>query len=128
MTLLNPDHPLFKNIARVFFILNILIISALAFLPGEEVPTLSVWDKANHFIAFCVLSGLLGFCFQKPTEGILTRVVLPLIAYGFFIEIVQSFLPSRYFSFMDVLADFVGIIIGIGCMFTYMKLFTKSNQ
>ena len=36
-----------------------------------------------------------------------------LLAYGIQIEIAQSFVPSRYFSLLDIVADGIGIVFGI---------------
>ena len=107
--------PMFLLLARIGLGVNVLAISLLAFLPGQDLPSISVWDKANHFVAFFVLSVLLWCCYIKPKP--VKQVILPLVGYGFFIEIVQSILPSRYFSLLDVFADSVGIAIGLGVVF-----------
>ena len=36
-----------------------------------------------------------------------------LLAYGIQIEVAQSFVPSRYFSLLDIVADGIGIVFGI---------------
>jgi VanZ family protein len=38
---------------------------------------------------------------------------LILLAYGIQIELVQSLLPHRYFSLLDIVADMVGVAIGV---------------
>lgn len=67
-------------------------------------------DKINHLIAFIELT-------------IVTRLAWPrlsalwfapaLLAFGFTLELVQSTLPYRDFSLADVLADALGIAIGM---------------
>ena len=70
----------------------------------------SMWDKSNHFIAFFVLYVLLSLAYQNFST--LLKAVL-LLAFGMQIEIVQSFIDGRYFSMLDVVADSIGIALGI---------------
>lgn len=70
----------------------------------------SFWDKGNHFVAFFVLYLLLTLSYQNLT--LLVKVLL-LISFGLQIEIVQHFIEGRYFSLLDVVADSVGIVIGV---------------
>lgn len=70
----------------------------------------SFWDKGNHFVAFFVLYVLLSLAYKNL--GVLTKVLL-LLAFGLQIEIVQYFIEGRFFSLLDVLADSVGIVIGV---------------
>ncbi|WP_347564838.1 VanZ family protein [Campylobacter mucosalis] len=60
-------------------------------------------------MAFSVLYFLLNFAFKLE---ILTKISL-LLVFGIQIEILQSFLPSREFSLIDIIADFIGILGGI---------------
>ena len=69
----------------------------------------SLWDKFNHFFAFSVLYLLLSFGYERLS--FLQKAVL-LLLFGMQIEIVQSFLPARFFSLLDVVADSIGIVIG----------------
>ncbi|WP_249932502.1 VanZ family protein [Campylobacter mucosalis] len=52
---------------------------------------------------------MLNFAFKLE---ILTKISL-LLVFGIQIEILQSFLPSREFSLIDIIADFIGILGGI---------------
>ena len=70
----------------------------------------SIWDKANHFIAFFVLYILLSLSYKKLSIKI---KVLLLTVYGLHIEIIQSFIDGRHFSLLDVVADIIGIAIGV---------------
>ncbi len=129
MQFLNPNTDctpsLLQTLAKIGLVMNLLVISTLAFLPSESAPTLSAWDKANHSIAFCVLTILLAFCYKKPTRQLFKRVFLPLVLYGVVIEVVQYALPSRYFSLLDVFADSVGIFIGILVVYAVNVLLLK---
>ena len=95
---------------KLYFFICLLVIEFLATttIPIEVVE--SMWDKANHFTAFFVLYMLLSFAYKTLT---LVQKSLLLLAFGLQIEIVQSFIDGRYFSLMDVVADSIGIVIGI---------------
>jgi len=80
----------------------------------------SVWDKANHFIAFFTLYILLSLAYKKLSLN--TKAGL-LVLFGIQIEFVQSFIPQRYFSLLDVVADSIGILIGIVAYKLYKKFF-----
>jgi len=71
----------------------------------------NMWDKSNHFLAFMTLYLFLRLGFQQIQNQ--CAVVL-LFAFGIQIELVQSFIPGRFFSLWDVVADMIGVFIGIG--------------
>jgi len=80
----------------------------------------SIWDKANHFIAFFTLYFLLSLAYKKLS--IKAKVGL-LVLFGMQIEFVQSFIPGRDFSLLDVVADSIGILIGVVGYKLYKKFF-----
>ncbi len=98
------------NISKVTFFIALFTIEFLA-TTTKDIPIVgSIWDKANHFIAFFTLYILLSMGFKSLT--IRAKSVL-LLSFGMQIEIVQSFIDGRYFSLLDVVADSIGIILGI---------------
>jgi VanZ family protein len=48
-------------------------------------------------------------------------VVLSLLAYGAFIEVVQSYLPSRRGDWLDMLADALGVAVGMALVVAMRK-------
>jgi len=100
-------HP---NSFRVYFFICLLAIEFLATTTIHIEVVESAWDKANHFVAFLTLYVLLTLAYKNL--NILQKIAL-LVAFGLQIEIVQSFIDGRYFSLLDVLADSVGILLGI---------------
>jgi VanZ family protein len=88
-----------------------LIITTLAFIPSyEPLPEImSLSDKLNHFVAFAVL---LIFTHYSRIVGF-KKLIGVLVGYALFIEVVQHFLPTRYFSLLDVVADGIGVVIGV---------------
>ena len=96
---------------RFSFFTALIAISILAFLPDySTLPSIvSVSDLINHAVAFMVLSILYSLSYPHSRK----QILLTLIGYGIFIEIVQTFLPTRCASIEDVLADSVGLIVGL---------------
>lgn len=68
------------------------------------------WDKANHLLAFVVLA-VLG-CQSHPERT--ATVMLGLLAYGGLIEVLQSFTPDRFAEAGDLVADGLGLLVGLG--------------
>ena len=91
----------------------------LAILPQDlapEIGTLS--DKTLHFFAFAVLSLLLNLSYRM----VWWKSIAYLIFYACLIELSQYFTPSRCAEFLDVLADTIGIAIGLLFYWGYKKL------
>ena len=98
-----------KYIYILSFIIILMIIEFLATARvGVESVTLG-WDKLNHMVAFAVLYILSSLALKDL--NVVYRFLL-LFAFGLQIEIIQSFLPPREFSSLDIVADMVGIMFG----------------
>lgn len=99
-------------LARAAFAVAWLAITALALMPAPSVPVSTLWDKADHLLAFAVLT-LLGRAAFPITAR---RLALGLLAYGAAIELAQSALPTRSGSLLDLLADALGIGLALGVL------------
>ena len=97
-------------ISKLLFYFTLAVIEYLATTTAEIKLIESIWDKANHFSAFFVLYVLLSLAYT--TLETRTKIVL-LLLFGLQIEVVQSFIDGRYFSMLDVVADSVGILLGV---------------
>ncbi len=110
-----------RFLSRVIFVILIVSISYIAFLPNyDDLPDFtSLSDILNHFIAFFVLALFLDLGFLPKIRN----AFIILVCYGLFIEIVQHFLPNRVFDLADVLVDISGVL------FYYFgrKLFFRRN-
>lgn len=95
--------------ARLAFAAAIVVISCLAFSSDPPEVTTRVSDKLNHLLAFFVLTFVLDQTAQRLS--VLRSLVLPLLAYGVFIETVQGQLGYRELSWLDVVADAAGIFL-----------------
>ncbi|MEJ6776389.1 MAG: VanZ family protein [Crocinitomicaceae bacterium] len=74
-------------------------------------------DKISHFIAYSILMFNAGLVFFKPKKTFLIAILLCL-TYGGLIEVAQHFVPGRSMSRYDMVANALGI--GIGVVLTYL--------
>jgi len=91
-------------------LLAFIAITYLAIMPSNVPVIDEANDKFKHILAFAVLA----WCLSRYRNWPWRRVTVLLLTYGICIEMVQTFVPGRYSSALDVLADCVGIMIGIG--------------
>lgn len=99
-----------RRLWQAVLFLSIAAILYLATTNSSYPIPASANDKINHLIAFIELT-------------IVTRLAWPrlsafwylpaLLGFGFALEVVQANLPYRDFSLADVLADALGIAIGM---------------
>ncbi len=82
----------------------------LAFDPQPPSAANTLNDKANHLLAFAVMafSSRLGWTRGQPWIA-----ALALLKLGALIEVVQTFIPGRTGEWPDLLADAVGIALGL---------------
>ncbi|RZJ13664.1 MAG: VanZ family protein [Rubrivivax sp.] len=109
LTLTTPER------RAVWRALLLLLLGAITWLATTPLPPRSAdlgWDKANHLIAFASLAfgGVWAFA-RQPRQW--PMLVLALLFYGVGIEITQSFLPPREADWHDVVADGLGIALGL---------------
>jgi VanZ family protein len=69
-------------------------------------------DKVQHLLAFSSLTLVTGLTMTHGLRQTVWAMVWMLL-FGIFIELVQSQLPTRTADVMDVLADGVGIALGV---------------
>ena len=100
-----------EGLNRAAFLIALAAVEYLATTSQHISLVESLWDKFNHFFAFSVLYLLLSLGFARLSFW---QKAALLLLFGMQIEIVQSFLPARCFSMLDVVADTIGIIMGAG--------------
>ncbi len=106
---------LFSAPARRAWGLLLLLLTAwilwMSLTPQPRGPALP-WDKANHALAFAVL-GLCGhFALREHRHG-RRWLVLGLCLLGLGIEWGQLYVPGRAAELADIVADGVGIVLGL---------------
>ncbi|MGO2415300.1 MULTISPECIES: VanZ family protein [Cobetia] len=92
-------------------LLCLLLILFGTLSPGEPHPEQTFpWDKLQHFSAFVLLA------LMTRLSGISSLIILPaLLLLGVGIECLQLLIPYRGAEVLDALADFLGILAGLGC-------------
>ncbi len=103
-------HPRAAPYWRATLALLLAVITWLALTPKPPPEAGLLWDKLNHFGAFASLAvaGYMGF--QRRW----VPVALGLLVYGGSIEVLQALTPTRVGDWVDLLADAIGIALGLG--------------
>ncbi len=88
-------------------LLVIGLLSALS--PVQSLVPVSMNDKVLHALGFLFFMLWFGGVFPVRVAPLL---VVGLASYGIFIEVLQSFTPTREAEFLDLVADLAGILVG----------------
>jgi VanZ family protein len=92
---------------RVLLVAAAAGICWFAFTPNPPPAGANVWDKAQHLFAFAVLATLARLAYPRAR---LAAQLGGLLAFGVFIELLQSQIPQRSAEIADVVADFCGAL------------------
>ena len=95
--------------ARMLLSAALIAITVLALIPQTEVPVTTLWDKADHALAFLVLGVLAQWAF--PAARFAVVIAPALISYGALLEILQTLTPTRFGSVADLVADLIGVLL-----------------
>lgn len=98
-----------------FVILAITITSGKALEPAGRIPFLPFFVHFGEFLVF-------GFLLQRALEsekGLSARNALALsiilsFAYSALTEILQLYVPGRFFEYSDMLTNNLGALVGLG--------------
>ena len=104
--------PRFHRHWRLLLAALLIVISWLAFTPHPPGLEFEDADKLQHVLAFGTLAAVATFAWRAGWRAC-CGVAFGLLLYGVFIELVQSFLPTRSADAADVAADCVGIAVGL---------------
>ena len=102
-----PNVPILLRLAQVLFWAALIFTFVCAVLPSQHVIHIFKWDKAEHFLAFYVLTGLAVAAFPR---GNLFIIAAALSAFGALIELVQGLsFVGRDRDFQDWVTDTIAI-------------------
>lgn len=114
MIVIPREHTLFYKVIWWTALVSIYIA---AILPQEMAPNIgNLSDKLHHLLAFLVL----GILFQFAYVLRFWYAFFLLTAFGMVIEVSQLFTVNRSGEIADVVADIVGIFIGL-TLYKYSK-------
>ena len=109
-------------LVKLLFWLSLVGSYILAVTPQQYVPKLTPFgDKSNHFLAFSFLTLLLLHAYRVKYISAFTWMLF----YGIFIEISQLFAVNRSSEVLDVVADTMGIVIGLTLYWTIEKIYPR---
>lgn len=102
-----------KDYRKLLIIYGILILSVSS-IPGNSIPRFVFlsWDKLIHVIEYFILGFLSVSGINYKTNNQIIIICIACICFAIVDEIWQSFIPGRFSSGLDVIADGIGIIIG----------------
>ncbi len=94
---------------RLGWYLAMVAVTVLALLPIEhlQMPVFDWWDKAQHALAFVVLTGWALLLWPHAAM----RVALGMLAYGAGLEVAQWAVGWRFAEWADLAADAVGVFV-----------------
>lgn len=95
-------------ITQFYSLLTLFTYLGLTPHPENSVPMFN--DLLMHFCGYAVAG--ISISFARPYWPLWQRAAL-LIAYSIAIEIAQHFHPPRTFSGMDILANSIGVFLGL---------------
>ena len=111
-------HPCFhimktRSYRNLLIVYGIIILS-ISSIPGDSIPqfVLLSWDKLIHIIEYSILGFLSINSLSNESKNQIIIACLLCLCFAIMDEIWQSFIPGRFSSGLDVIADGIGIIIG----------------
>lgn len=101
-----------SQIAFLLWCISICIVIYLSLIPQVEFPV-DFWnaDKVYHCAAYAWLAMLSMMSF--PHRRFALSAALSMILLGVMLEIGQYYIPGRSFSFLDITANSLGVILGL---------------
>jgi len=98
-----------RRACRALFAVALVLVFVGSVLRITVGPDFRFSDKVAHAVAFFLLVALAQLGYAE--RGLAARLMLALLGYGLFIELVQALLPWREFSLLDWAADGLGIAL-----------------
>ncbi len=101
-----------------------LVVGMAALTPGDAAPNLSSNDKVNHLLGFAALAASGELALRQGWRASLL-VAGGMLAYGGFIELAQTQVPGRVGEWADLLADGVGVALGLTLVLVLRHIWRK---
>jgi VanZ family protein len=105
------DRNMARNACLVLALSLTVLVWVMSLLPQENLPHAPGGDKLHHALSYAGLMLLWGL--WARTRAALWAVVLLLTAMGIAIELAQRATGYRSFEWADMLADTLGILVGV---------------
>jgi len=101
-----------KWIIQVVWLFSIVLVGWLSLTPRIEIPyQFSGADKLAHCLTYAWLAILPFFAFARMRAALAEALLM--VPLGIGLEFAQRHVPGRDFSVADMIADSVGVALGI---------------
>jgi VanZ family protein len=109
---MTPPKPFIQRSILLVWIASVAIVIYLSLYPSLEIPyDFMDADKIVHFLAYLWLAALPFFAFQVPKTALAGALCMLPLSTG--LEIAQHYVPGRCFSVADLVANCLGVMMGI---------------
>tara|TARA_Y100000590_G_C15492568_1_gene928392 strand:+ start:626 stop:994 length:369 start_codon:yes stop_codon:yes gene_type:complete len=95
-------------------LLLVVSVGSISFISGLVITGVDFMDKVVHTFSYFVLMVWFSGLYTNERNAI---VGLLLIILGITLEYIQTFLPYRFFDPLDLIANTVGVILGLALAF-----------
>lgn len=122
-----------RQLVRVFlFVFYAGFVIVLSLLPPQDLPHVPMFegaDKVVHFLMYFIFSILFSWAIRVEIKYSRLFFVIPItITWGIFMEIMQfSMHLGRSFSWYDMLANSMGVFVGIASYIITVKSTDEIN-
>ncbi len=121
-------------LAISFFLWSILIIF-FSVIPGDDLVNLGNedsrfrWDYLEHFAVFSLFA-ILFLLWQRnnPTRKVFIALLITGISFASFTELLQLFIESRSFNYIDLLFNIAGLHSGYFIIKTVQRFRLRSSS
>ena len=99
---------------RLIFFISLSIVLYLSLLPSFEIPNFAslsfLSDKLAHALIYFYLGYIGLLCSFKINREVIICLVF---GFGLIIEIIHYYHPFRFFEYLDLLANLIGVTIAL---------------
>jgi VanZ family protein len=124
-----------KTISNLLFWLLVLVIIGLTLIPRALLNEALLFESKNrldylfHFLTFLPLPVLAYFASQDNFKLKKWKILISIaFILSVLVEFVQIFTAGRTFNFYDILANILGLAVGLLVVFAFNKLVLDSNK
>ena len=115
---------LWRLLCHIQFLVLLALFLYLGLTPSPEKSVPMFNDKLMHFSGYFVAA--LSISFAHPTRSLWLRAIF-LIVFSIAIEIGQHFMPPRSFDVFDIVANSMGVVIGMVSVYFACKTLAKQR-
>ena len=110
----------FSIFVHFVWVVSIAFVAYFSLSPDVELPfEFKQSDKLYHFLAYLWLAGIPFLGFQSLKVAVAGALLM--LPFGFMLECAQGLTVERFFSIGDMIANGIGVLLGVS-LGRYLKL------